>query len=475
MGVEGIVNQTLIRRENLDLNQYTISLLKEAFRVGIVNKQMIDSFQAQIIFILKELIIRYTQGESTSVTVETAGKILNSIYYCIDAYTSSFNNPEDCITMLKEKNIKEIYEQGVKLIRLCVKETKLLYEKIEKEKLDIPLEIYNDTIDEALPDFFKKYEVVFNAHNTMSSMDYPLVFDNMNIRGIFYIKQYLEKLKIETLFCILFDKDDVLKILINYGKVYCIDYIESPINLFEILINNSIFSVLLGNHADRLILSKFQYELLKEKFSNLDSSKIYFLVNEAIQKIIENLCIDQLDLIDYIQQYKTVFMPRILNAVENGNLNYIVITDYEENLQDSSVAFEEGDKMKDESFRFVVHKIMECVNTTDKINIITSNIHSLEDFIDVLKADCLFGDEFVAVFNILSDMELSILGRIVLCEELRSGPLNLSPQVISGKRIEKVMDWHVQYIRYLQRLSDERIKLIERFINGGSISYSNNQ
>jgi len=463
MGSQSIDKVILIERKNLNSNQYTVSLLKEAFRVGLVDKETIDNVQAQIMFILKDLIMRYTKGESTSVTIETAEKILNSIYYSIDAYTESLHNPEDGISLLKTKKIKEIYEKGFELVKSCVSETKMLYERILKNKLDVPLEEYNITIDEAFSDFFRKYGVVFDAHDTMASIDYPLVFDDMNIRGIFYIKHYLENLETETEFCRLYTKEDITKVLANYGRIYSIDYRTSLINLFEILINNLIFSVLSGNNGDILTISKPQYDFLNSKLSSSSPNEINSLVDEATEKIIKGCSIKQLKLIDYIRKYKTILEVRVLSAVKNGSLHNIILTDDEEKLQNSGIIFEEGNRMDDDSFRIVVDKIMECKNTEEKINIITSSIGSSEDFIDVLKGDCLFGDEFSAAFSTLSDMELSLLGGIVFYEELRNSPLNLLPAIIGQMEIE--VEWQQQYIKFIQGLSKDRIKLIESFIN----------
>ena len=93
------------------MNQYTISLVEEAFRVGIIDKEFVDSIEAQVVFILRALIQRYTKGKSTSLAIERAEKILGSIYYSIDAYAKSFNSPEESIEVLKNESINEIYEK----------------------------------------------------------------------------------------------------------------------------------------------------------------------------------------------------------------------------------------------------------------------------------------------------------------------------------------------------------------------------
>ena len=110
------------------------------------------------------------------------------------------NNPEKAIALLKNGNVNNAYEQGVDLIRHCFKETKHLYQEIYNNKLDVAVEAYNITIDESIPLFLKKYGIIFDAHNTMASIDYPLANDDMRIQGVYYLKQYLTHLKVETNF-----------------------------------------------------------------------------------------------------------------------------------------------------------------------------------------------------------------------------------------------------------------------------------
>lgn len=464
MNLQAIHNIALIKKSNLDPNQYTISLLKEAFRSGLLDKNKIDNIQMQIVLILKDLILRYTKGESTSVTTETAEKLLNSIYYSIDACLSTLENPEESIVLLKTKKIKEIYEEGIKIVKACTAEAKILYDEINACKLDVPLEAYNATL-EAIPDFFSNYCVMFFAHDTMADIDYPLLFDNTSIRGIFYIKQYLEKLKIETEFCKLFNDIDIRKILKNYGRICSIDYEKALINIFELLVINSIFSILSGNNGNRLAISNFQYEYLKNMLIGLNTSGIDSLVSQAVNRMINDLGICNPKLINYVEKYKPTFVTRLINALENNSLPNLVITDNEDTLQNNTITFEEGDRMDDDSFRFIVHRLNQCKNTEEKLKLISSSIYSLQDFIDILKSDCLFGEEFVAVFSTLSDMELSVLGKTVFWEELRDNPLNLSSININKKEETAEPDWHLQYIKFIKGLSTDRLKSIISIIN----------
>ncbi|WP_141228047.1 DUF6179 domain-containing protein [Caldifermentibacillus hisashii] len=150
-------------------------------------------------------------------------------------------DPENAINFVKKNNMEITYEQGVKIVKDCLEETRALFKEIRNNKLDVAVDSYNITIDESIPLFLKKYEVVFDAHNTMASIDYPLAIDDMTIQGVYYLKQYLTYLKIETEFCQIFNQDDLRDLLVNYGRMCGFDYRIELFNIFELVLNNAVF------------------------------------------------------------------------------------------------------------------------------------------------------------------------------------------------------------------------------------------
>lgn len=143
-----LASQGKIKRACLSQSQYTISLLNEGIRVGLLNTKEVYDIQNQFMLILKSLIRRYTQGKSSSVTTETAESIMTSILYAVDAYLLKFDDPEKAVTYIKTDNIKSVYEKGVDSLRQCLEETKQLYKEIKRNKLDVAVEAYQMTIDE---------------------------------------------------------------------------------------------------------------------------------------------------------------------------------------------------------------------------------------------------------------------------------------------------------------------------------------
>lgn len=457
-----ITNEAKIDVKTLNKNEYIISLLKEGVKNGAVNKAEVFDIQIKIVDLLKELIMKYTKGESTSVTVEITENLLSSLLYCLDFYLLELDNPQAALRELKQKEIKVMYEEGLELLRLCVIDTKKLYDKIKRNRLKVELEAYDATIDEAISLFFEKYTVVFEAHNTMASIDYPLVFDDMRVRGISYIKNYLENLDIETEFCKFFLEEDIKKILIGFGKMCRLNHTIELINIFELLLNNSVFSVLCGNEAVQLKISKNQYNIISQKFKLSDLTTINVLINNAIEIVITDLHISNPLLIDYINDYKELLKKRILNALENNCLYSLIVIE-EEDKEKYPIAFDEGKRMSGKSFKQIVDKIMKSPEIMDKINIINSSIHSLQDFIDILNANCLFGEEFGHIFNTLSSIELTILVKIVFYEELRDGLTDLSLMITSKRKIE--VEWQEYFIKFIGNLTKDSKEEIEALIN----------
>ncbi|MCX7708691.1 MAG: DUF6179 domain-containing protein [Clostridia bacterium] len=451
-----------IKKENLDPGQYTLSLMKEGLRLGLLDRKDIQQIQIQTLLILQDLIERYTKGESSSIRVDTAEGLLNSIYYSIDAWIARYENPENGLEELKRKTIREIYQEGLERVSECLEETEVLYWELLKKRLEVSLEAYNATL-EAFPAFFQKYGAVFNAQDTPASIDYPLVFDNTQLKGIFYIRHYLETLHLETQFCRLFQKEEIEKVLISYGKICRVRHTKPLVNIFELIINNSVFSVLSGGKAECAVISPLQLELIENRLGGLSKREVESVIEETVEQVIEELRIDHIKLIQYIHQYKTLLIHRIFNAMENNSLHNIVLISDEVQLPDASTFFQSGERMSDASFRAMVRSIVKCTDTADKIEILISSIRSLEDFIDVLGADCLFEGEYISLYSALSDVELAALGRLVFYEELRES----SVELISAAAIEREaeLEWQAQYTAFLRALNTDRIEAIEKFMN----------
>ncbi len=451
-----------IKTPTLGKNTYTLSLLQEGLRLGLLTREEFSSIQMNIMTILKQVILRYTKGNSTSVTTDKAEALLLSILYSIDFYNSTFEEPEDALTNLKSKDIKEIYESGIKLVTSCVEETKDLYNDIVKNKLQVQVEAYNITVDEGIAPFFDKYSVLFAAQDTLGSIDYPLVFDDMSIRGVLYIKKYLEHLDIENKFCRYFSMEVIDSILKDFGRTCGFDYRIELINIFQVVINNAIFLAILNENIKNLTISKYQYELLIKKLNEANESQLELLIDKGIDRIIRALTIEDTSLIAYIKAYKSDFLFRILNTMENESLNKMVIIHEEGKERVNKIKLKDTERLSNKEFNLLIKNLMNCNQAKDKIEIIYSNIHGIQDFIDILNGDCLFGEEFRLLFDSLGYVELAILSKIVLYEELREDDFKITN--INFRKIQKEIQWQECFVEFVQGLDKGKLELVEELI-----------
>jgi hypothetical protein len=440
----------------------TISLMNEALRTGLLTSSEVMRVQTGFMQLLQELIMRHTQGESTSVTTETAESILTSIMYAVDANLFSFEDPLKAISYLQTSDPHQIYERGVQKVSQCFEETQQLYKEITANKLLVPVDAYNMTIDESLPVFLRKYGIIFDAHNTMASIDYPLAIDDMRLQGVFYMKQYMERLKLETEFCAMFDQQELLNLLVHYGRECRFNYRIELFNIYELMLNNAIFSILSGGNGDEIRISESQYRRLEQQLKDLNEQQIRLVITTAIGRLQQELSVNS-QLKEYMDTCTEGLVHRVTNAAKHGSLRAIIITDREAGAKSIVITFNEEDRMSDVQLRRVLHEVMACEKKEDKIKHILSSFHSLHDYLDLFESSCLYGDEIHTLFYAFGDMELAILAKIVFYEELRDESLGLSSILLLDN--EYSMEWQAQFEQCLQEISQERLQAIEKVMD----------
>ncbi|MBE9915451.1 hypothetical protein G8C92_15630 [Paenibacillus donghaensis] len=461
-GKHGLTQRGSIRKSRLQRNQYTVSLMNEGFQAGFLTSREMMRIQHAFMQILQELIKKYTRGESTSVSTDTAESLLTSIMYAADAYLFGCGEPELAMTYLQTMDIRQIYERGLEKVNECFIETRQLYKEIISNKLEVPVDAYHMTIDESLPVFLRRYGVIFDAHNTMASIDYPLAIDDMRLQGVFYMKQYMERLKLENEFCAMFDPEELLNLLVYYGRVCRFDYRIELFNIFELVLNNAIFSILSGGDAGGIRISAVQYKRLEQRFMGLSRPQIRSVITEAMESLQHELPIRP-ELKRYMDGCKEELVQRVANNTQISGLETVIIAEREAKATSMIISFSEDDRMSDIELRKLLHKVMACEGKEEKMGLIFSKVHSLHDYLDLLEAECLYGEEYDVLFQTFGDMELAILAKIVLYEELRSESFDL-PSILLHNT-EYTMEWQMHFVRCLQGLSRKRQQAVERYMD----------
>ncbi|NSB13252.1 DUF6179 domain-containing protein [Clostridium beijerinckii] len=434
----------------LSKEHYFQSLLQILHSNNILNNKELENIQVQILDILRETVNYYTKAESYSVRVEVAEQIMLSIYYTIGSFLKGKTSIKEKITLIKENAMKYLFSEGEKVLKIKIEESKELLKNVQKSKLKTSNYAYIDTIDYGIPLFFIEYDSRFAAHEMQGSIDYPLAIDEMELVGIEYISEYLKKIDFENQFCSHFDSYEIENLLKSFDKNS--DHIL--INIFELVLTNYLGCMVLGKRGITLDITDTERRYLKNKLGELKEEEF----NEVISRIVEGICqefnINDINFINYINKTIYKIMPSIKKNIENNKLEntFITFKNEDENL----IRYEDGESLENSRFKDITEEIRDCDKVDDKIQIIRKEIHSLRDLVDVLGSDCIFDYEFIEIFKVLDDFEISLLLKYI--------PNDSVMDVDYGTESDK--EWHEKLEEYLDMINEEKkSKIITESLN----------
>ena len=365
-----------IEPEKLSPKSYFESLIQEALYAGLLETESLAPLQMQIIEILTAQTRSFTCGESSSVRVETAQTILESIYYTIGLHLKSFSNPDAAVFELANKPLAGLFLEGQKELKEKITEAKKLYAKVRTSRIETLNYAYNATLDEGLKCFFPDYDWEFSAAETPGMIDYPISGNEIKTEGVEYILTYLERLLYENRYCNGFSKEEIHTVLLDFHS----DYPDLLINIYEIL-----------------------------------SSRV----------------------------------------LSDGSLPEIKL----KNKAIPTIRFEDGKAMEDKEFKTLTEEIRDCRTITDKLEMISERIKSFTDLRDLLRSECLYGDEFSDLFNLLGDMETALLYQETK-DQMEDADVYLT---------ENEKEWQNKYNVFFKNLEptfrEKIIQLSEKIIN----------
>jgi len=73
----------LIKRNDLNQAHYFQSILEKSYSLSLISDSELENIQLQSIELLAKQVERFTGGESSSVKIENAQNIMESIFYTI--------------------------------------------------------------------------------------------------------------------------------------------------------------------------------------------------------------------------------------------------------------------------------------------------------------------------------------------------------------------------------------------------------
>ncbi|MDD6800266.1 MAG: DUF6179 domain-containing protein [Firmicutes bacterium] len=395
----------LIDKARLSGDNYFQSLIEQACDKGILGKSDIERIQYECLSLLAEKVERYNSGDSSSIRVEKAKEILDSIFFTISLCLKAYLQPEDAAACLLHNPVKELYRDGRKKLDIMLAATKAVHAKLTSQLINTPNVFYSSTLKDGINGFFKLYHPDFFAHETHITADYPLFNTIPKLNGIEFIRAYVGAAYYENQFLKNFSADNIHHLLCGCDE----NYQELLINLYEPILTASLGCVTAGIDPYRLDITLQGIDLIEDKFGQKSKAEISEIVSNAAVILCEKLkCSEGLS--RYIQNSLEKIVDIISRGVSENSLNRIfVLPAYPEDKP--KIIFSYGTKMDDELYRNVINEISECGSLRDKILIIKEYIHSLADLEDVLLDTEMNSPEIQAVLEELSLYEIAALSK----------------------------------------------------------------
>lgn len=428
-----------IDENSLDKGFYFQDLFQILCSKKYLEETTVLRIQMELVELLTKQVERYTNDESSSVPIETAQQLLQSITYCLGAYLKVIPDMEQRVNLLKTEAISGLFYKGMEEIVSKVKEAQTLLLKLQKDKIKLELYAYTDTLLTGLPLFFHDYNIEFAAFDLPGSIDYPLCNDISNLLGIEYIYEYLNRINLEHNYIKLYAEDEVARLL----QAYHTDSKQLLVNIFELVFINSLGVKLTGGYKNSLNITKEDRDWIGNKLLSWKVEEIQSELSSLVLELSNEYQIPK-EITDYMNTCLPSIAVRIKNALITDTLDHVFLTLPREEVT-LSVRYEVGQSMEDEQLRDLIEVLRECKTVEDKISLIQNKVRSLEDLLDLFDM-CFYEEEFQEVFSMLNDTELSMIKERIE-EEIEFDGV---------KDHNELKLWQKECLRYVDHISSQR-------------------
>ncbi len=261
---------------------------------------------------------KYTMGDSTSVTVETAQELLTSLWYTITVALDEAHTPYEG---LLTGDLWPVVKQGQALLRGKLEQTKRLWTSVCQTAPNIQNFYYIETL-RGIGDYFKNYDLYFFANQRPACIDYPLLSNPSEIlHGITYTEQYLKYMLTENLLLRQFKSDMIISLL----RAVAPDYQKFYMNLCEQPLTNALGLVLIGKEGRSLRLGATEQQQIETVMQYKSHEKQQQLFRTAVLSLCREFQITDRPTREYLTSFADGLLPRLDAALDSGNVSLIFI------------------------------------------------------------------------------------------------------------------------------------------------------
>ncbi|MDO4377888.1 MAG: DUF6179 domain-containing protein [Erysipelotrichia bacterium] len=388
-----IVDKILFTDE-IDHNNYFIDLLNKA--KGVLNSSELNRISREWQMLLYRQTEKYLAGRSSSITIDKVKQISKSLIYVLSLELKRYEKSNSSWEILQKKSLEAIFDDGLNLIENKKRKLAKKYRKLLSNLLETKNTFYNETITKGIKGFLKLYNGQFQADEIHITADYPVCAELKNSLGIEFMEEYLNCLAAENEFCLNFDSRKVERLLekLNF------DYINTPFNIFEIVLINVIGLRIVDGDIFSLNLDGMQKEQLKKYFHAKSKKQIKQTVGEVIKELSDDL--------KFNRQYLFICVDKICELISCSFDNVFIADKKDE------ILIIKQERMENRDFERVTHKLMRVKN---KVAVIVEEVRSIDDLMDIISVDILSAEQCLCLVQSLSLEEVAVLS-CYYCDEV---------------------------------------------------------
>ncbi len=270
-----------------------------------------------LLAIVSELAQQYLGGEHTSMTYEQAQALMNAVLYCIRAYETSASNALE--TAYPDPKIAYPLGRQAVIDRFQMLQEK--YVGLVTDFEDYGLECLKETIHDAIPAFFEKYDIQYAPQETMITLDYPLLNNIQELSGVDAVLEYVRCIASEQRFLKKFDTSYVMEILRTYHNEY-----ESLMeNICGIVLQNTIGHMVLRQPLHEKGFGGAEYQRIEQFFKERSDLETEQCLQDLLAQWIEGYFGNDQELFSYLCCGLTDIAVRIRNNTKHHSLETVFL------------------------------------------------------------------------------------------------------------------------------------------------------
>ncbi|MGN1418237.1 MAG: DUF6179 domain-containing protein [Acutalibacteraceae bacterium] len=377
-----------IDQSALHSDRYFESLMTAAQQCGLLSDDDMNRISTELLTLLYDVCYGIAQKGTSSVKVETAEDISNSIMYCISVRLKKCRTADEAAKLVKESKIETLYYDGLNEISAMLNSARAKYTYLKKNRLKTENIFFNDTVGEGIKAFFAHYDSKTAAHKSVILFDYPLYNKLPPLCGAEYVCVRIEQLVYENNFCVMFDAEKIHQLLCTVQTDDLSDrnhdgkpsYIEKPINIYSYVLAASLGLILCGKDPFSLQLQGYDVGMLEHTFRKKGYEQVLAVLNEAADKLF-----DCMELDENTRNYAAQSVRQLSNEIvlaDARNVKHLFSAEYDS--PEKTPQKRSGQRMSDEAFCLLIKQIEQSEHLSEKAQLISEHVKSAEDFKDVV-------------------------------------------------------------------------------------------